>query len=56
MAARAKVLVVGRLADARARLACAGAVARTLLNILCGICVMECCFREVLIGSVDGRR
>jgi hypothetical protein len=33
-AARAKVVVVGRTAEARARLACAGAVAITLRNIV----------------------
>jgi hypothetical protein len=43
------VLVVGRVAaDARLRLACAGAVARTLLNIL-AVCV---CDGSVVVESV----
>jgi hypothetical protein len=39
-AARAKVLVVGRVAADARRLACGGAVARTLLNIL-AVCVCD---------------
>jgi hypothetical protein len=44
------VVVVGRVAEARARLACAGAVAITLLNIV-GVVV-----REIVMstGVVDG--
>lgn len=47
------MVVVGRVADARARLACAGAVARTLLNILYCVCVMIVFLSRDLFGNVD---
>ena len=50
------MVVVGRVADARARLACAGAVARTLLNILSYVYVMGLLLWRGLFGSVDDCR
>lgn len=48
-------MVVGRAADARARLACAGAVARTRLNIVYMV-VKEVGLSMGGFGGMDGGR